>query len=432
MSSVLDSVNETTVVKSNYSIIYDMNIGDINISDGVISGLEDPVNLNDACNKSFVDNYISSNPGFSVNGPEGAIQISGVTSTGPFVGSSNLTWTSTTSTLTLSSLSDGIATWTSNELIDLVNPETENQIATKEYVDVFQNDSLVTISSVENVEYTASQVVNKLMNRITYNNTIIDVTPLATDLINEIKGSNINSTCRFRIKNFSNSDNSILLLVPNIGVSIYSYRNTTSELKKELYILLYRNYQALIKIFIKSTTEVVFIIESIDELSGYESTSVTQFINNQFYIENNNSLFIDILSVRNNFLYNVNPITFTNNTNLTYSVNTLLRKMIIRGPGLTADRTDSLTSASNLISIVPQAFQPTNNILSTPSGFTFMVKNKDPVYSIIINMSSIGYTSDFLITGNVTILPGKTGIFGISFNRISTINTTSLYLIGII
>lgn len=430
--SVLDSVNQSTLIKSNYSIIYDMNIGNINISEGIITGLDDPVSLTDACNKDYVDNYISLHPGFSVNGPDGAVQISGVTSTGPFVGSSNLIWTSTSSTLTLSSLSDGIATWTSDELIDLINPETENQIATKEYNDLFQNNSLVTIDSVENVEYTASQVVNKLMNRITYNNTLIDVTPLATDLISEIQGSNVNSTCRFRIKNISDSDNSILLLVPNIGVSIYSYRNASSELKKELYILLYRNYQALIKIIIESTTQVTFIIESIDELSSYESTSITQFVNNQFYIENNNNLFIDVLSVKNNFLSNINPIIFTNNSNITYSVSTLLRKMIIRGPGLTASRTDSLTSASNLISIVPQVFQPTNNILSTPSGFTFMVKNKDPVYNIIINMASTGYTSDFLITGNVTILPGKTCIFGISFNRISNINTTTIYLIGII
>ena len=130
-------------------------------------------------------------------------------------------------------------------------------------------------------------------------------------------------------------------------------------------------------------------------------------------------------------MFNFNVTSIPNDTNITYSADTILSTYIIRGPGLTADRTDSLTNSINIVLLIPYPFQPTNVSENNPTGITFKIYNKDPTYNIILNMSSPGYTSDYLITGNPIIGPGKTAFVGLSFIRVNYVNTSYIYLIGI-
>jgi hypothetical protein len=437
--STLDASNHSSVIQSNISYIEQLTDGIATLNSTGLSGLISPTSLGDAVNKSYADNYIFLNPGSTVAGPSGSIQYN---NGGVFAGSSNLTWTSTTNILNANALTDGILNWTGTSITNLVSPEDDLDIANRNYVNTHDNAIRSTVNLNQNVTYTAAQTVNGVITRNGFNSTLVDLTPTAHDIITTIKGSNLNSTAYLCVTNETTSDSSLVLIVPNLGVNIYSTRtsSTSNTYEKQLFIALYKGYRVVIKMVITnidttnlsvtnlSTDAVSFLIERVsinDSVIDYDTGS--QYITNQFQILNNNSYFINSLQVRSNFMSRFNPTTISTDANVTYSVDTILNYLIIRS-GLSANRTDSLVSAGNLTAIVPYPFQPNNNSINENSGITFCVKNNDPTYNIVINLSSTGYTADYLSPSS-TIAPGKTGI---SFSRTSSVNTVWLYVIGII
>lgn len=424
--SALDSTNQSSFIKATTSYITELTDSVATLSGGYLSGLLSPVTLSDAVNKSYVDSYITSNPSINVSTPTGSVQYN---KNGVFGGSSNLIWTSNTNILTANTYSDGIVTWSSGLIQNLEEPLEQDEVSTKKYANNFNNMTVTEIDINENTEYTVSEVVNGLINRISYSSLLIDLTPLGTDIVNYIKGNTdkIGLTAYFTLFNKSVDNNSILL-VPNIGVSMYSNNDSSGELEKILYLTLYKNYKANIKIYVISDTEVSFIIESIDFLEEYTNESLTQFISNSFDIVSNVNILTNLVQVQSNYLEKFNGVNIINDNDVTYSVDNILSGYIIRGPGLTANRTDKLVNTSILQQSIPYPYQ---SIQNNTTGLTFSVFNNDPTYSITLNTSVNGYTSDYI--GSSTVIDsGKTGMFGISFGIDSSgTNTVWVYTIGI-
>jgi len=424
----LDATNNSLYVKANETIVDLITDNTITINTSGLTGLLDPVNLFDGVNKKYTDTYIGLHPGSSISGPISSIQYN---ASGIFGGSSNLTWTSTTKILSVASLSDGTMTWTGTSITGLVNPTTSTDISNKEYINSFNNITRTTISLNQNAEYTAAQVINGIITRTGFNDTLIDLLPTAASLIAALQSV---KSSTLTVKNETIYDNSIVLIVPNIGINIYSVRkNSTSSIyEKQLYVLLYKNYQVNFKFIVESNGSISFLIENLSLMTSINDASTTsQFISNQFDITSSSNSFKNVLHVTENFMSRFDPTIIITDSNIVYSVDTILNKYIIRGPGLTANRTDSLVPAGNLTSIVPYPFQPTNNSINENTGLTFYVRNQDPTYNVTVNLSSSGYTADFL-TSISTITPGKTGIFGISFSRTASVNTVWIYVIGIV
>lgn len=89
---------------------------------------------------------------------------------------------------------------------------------------------------------------------------------------------------------------------------------------------------------------------------------------------------------------------FTQDSNVTYTYSDLQKQTIIRGGSLTANRTDTFDIASTILA---------EDVFTMGSGsFRFFIQNVDPTYDIILSAPA-----GFTFVNNVTIGPGKTGIF---------------------
>lgn len=387
-----------------------------------------PLTLHDAVNKLYVDNYISSTSLMNPNGPIQSIQYN---NNGEFNGLSDFI---INSNLLSGKFSDGIATWNSNLIYNLEDPIEKSQIATKNYVDSFSNIKITNIYDNNNMTYTANDCINGIINRYSYENTLIDLTPSATDFINNMKMEQT----KFSIKCISpTSTNTSIIIVPNLGISIYNTLSSTSTntSSKQLYIELYTNYIINFTVLITSTStistdnNVNFLITSINYLQEYNniSTNTNMSVTNQFDILSASSYFTNILAVESNYISYFVPTYINSDTNSIYSIESILNKYIIRS-GLTSNRTDSITNIFNFYSIVPLIFQPNDININKPTGICFYVLNNDPIYSITINMTNNGWLGDPILGTNPIISPSKTAILNLCFIN----NVGYIYLIGII
>jgi hypothetical protein len=446
----LYSTNTTGIIKSTSTIVEGViTDGTTIIENDNITGLVDPVNLQDLANKNYTDNYVILNPPQLPGGLNGALQYN---NGGVFAGTTTINFTTSPGPIGIlvstGIITDGFATWENNILSNLEEPTNSSEISTKYYVDNINNLNISTIDVNQNSIYDASKCINGYIERVGYSGTLIDLTPTAISIIKAIPNAVVGSTSSLSVKNVvgpnsGTNNNSLILIVPNIGITIPDTRESSSStsIVPQLYVVLYKNYQVNFKIIVTNITPgseaVTFLTENITFIESDVSSSSSQFISDQFNIMSAKSYFTNILWVPNNFLGRFNPIKIPNDLNVEYSVDNILNKLIIRGSTFTSNKTDTISNASGIINIVPYPFQPASFQLSNPAGLTFMIKNIDPTYSVTLDQgSSIGWTSDFIPNVISTIAPGKTGIFGLSIDRsiISSVptNTAWIYTIGIV
>jgi len=423
--SITEFANETDYIVSNYSIINTLSDGVAILQNGTLEGLINPTTLSDAVNKQFTDAYILANPPVILTGSAGYIQYKIDSVTNAFSSSSNLTWNSVSNILNVNSLSDFVMDWTTSaitSLVDIVNTDDDDILANKKYQDTIYNVTQTEINDNSNFEYSASEFVNGIIYRNSYDNILVDLTCTGTDIVNIMRSNTTNFVAKSTVKNIGTGT---ILIVPNIGTSIYGTLDGSSEFVKQLYVTLSSNYEVQFSIIVEDSTNVSLQITSINflETDNKNVLTTSQFISNQFSIQSLNNYYTNILFVNSYFFNRFKPNVFTNDSNVNYSISNILDRLIIRGPGLTSNKTDVMPSAGSFSAIVPYPFQPTD--VDSSAGLSFIIRNDDTTYNITLDISN-GYTSDYLGTSYV-IGPGISAEFGISF-EVST--TVVIYLIG--
>jgi hypothetical protein len=441
-----DLTSSLISLKTNNLLFNTMTNGLVEINESTIINVSStPINQSDSVSKQYVDQYILDNPPVLPGGSDKQLQYND--GFGNFAGTTNFTWTTATNTLTSTgTLSNGTALWSGNVIRNLVEPTISSDLVTKSYVDKLYTITEHTIDINENTTYTVEQCTNSFINRVGHaGTTLIDLTPSAEDFINYLSNAGTGTTAFFSIKNTSDSYDALIIIVPNIGIVIPDIGVPgTSTIKRQLFVTLRKDQVLNFKIYIVSTVsgnEIVYMtIESISFMKfalDQESNWITKF---NFQVNSNNLLFTyyDSLLSIDYFLDRKVPTTILNDSNMIYSSQMLLNKIIIRGPGLTANRTDKFESSVILNQLAPIFFTyPANGLQGSFTyrcGFTIYILNEDSTYSIILDIANSSGWIDIDSTGIKTIGPGQTGIFGLSFfskNVSSSVDTAYVYTIGI-
>ncbi len=434
-NSFQDLTSTNTTIVSSELFFESITDGIATLQNNILIGIEDPVNLSDAVSKEYVDNYMIANPPVLPGGSDKEIQYND--GNGNFKGLTNFTWTTATNTFTsYGTITNSFAEWSGSQIDNIADQILPSDATNKQYVDSLNDIFETEVNLSDNETYIAVQCVVGLIRRIgTPNTTLIDLTPTASEIISYIYSNNgttpiqvttltNGTTTRFSLVNDSDDDTALIILVPNTGIVVPSI-GVPGSFQKQLFISIHKGYIVNFKVFIESEDTVYFIIENNNFIKGSQITNTGPITSNEFNIQDSSSYFINNLYSIENFLYRIVPTYITNDEDIIYSAETLLNKLIIRGPNLTSDKTDSFDDASNIADLIPYVYQP----VSSSVGFTIYIQNVDLVYNIIINdTTSTGWTSDFLPNNLVTIGPGQTGIFGLSFYN----NLAYIYTIGIV
>jgi hypothetical protein len=228
------AIGQSTNYDSNYSkkiytseiIAKSLTDGIATFSEGTVTGLVPPTDLQNAVTKSFVDGLVN------VANPVNSVQFNNMV----FAGSANLTYVPNTLTVN-GIINDGSGISISGGIISGLNdPTIGNQIATKNYVDSFTSITANNyIISDTSVTYTAAQVINAtiLRNLATDNVngiSLTDTTPTATQLVSFVSNASIGYAAKFRIMNdnpnanqtsIEGRDRFVLTINPGTGVSFY-------------------------------------------------------------------------------------------------------------------------------------------------------------------------------------------------------------------
>lgn len=124
--SIISNSISTTTNTSVYLSATQLNIGSLQATSGLITGLSLPTNPSDAASKAYVDAIVPTTGNTIPQGPNNSIQFN---NNGSFLGTSSLTWTTNNNTLNI----DGIVTTT--KVTGLALPINPTDAASKAYVD---------------------------------------------------------------------------------------------------------------------------------------------------------------------------------------------------------------------------------------------------------------------------------------------------------
>ena len=196
------STNYTDKLKVQTIRVGSLTDGTATLSGGRLTGLLDPIDSQDAANKSYADAHITS---YIPAPPVYSVQFS---STGPtlgtyvFGGSTDLLFNNTTLTATNIRIGNTLSglLLSSGTIDNLDDPINNQDPATKNYVDNFFLLNVVDISNSSGVTYTANEMVGSIINRSGFTGTVTDTTATAGSIITEISGS-VNTSVNFYLKN---------------------------------------------------------------------------------------------------------------------------------------------------------------------------------------------------------------------------------------
>jgi hypothetical protein len=323
------------------------------------------------------------------------------------------TYDDTTFTLSVPKITDGTAILQAGTLSNLNEPILAQDSATKNYTDTRDNITLTTVNNTSNSSYTAEEMVNGLITRIGDSSTLVDLTATAVDIIAAIEGPVINSRAYFSVKNDTTDTGSVILVVPNLGVSFDNNQQS---------IVLPRSYQTNVEIIVDNLTtgsEAVRLlvlnttfINDINPLGNFEDyTKVSPLIYENYIFENR-------ISANKKYISHTDSSTVTTDSNHTYTSDEVLGGFIIRGSSLTANRFDMLPLLTS--------FDIDTDVILT--SVPFVIKNVDPLYNITLLLGNgwINEPSDGFSGSTKIIPPGYTGNFILEITGQHVV-TTSIY-----
>jgi hypothetical protein len=411
-STTQPSINQTTnftrLMKANVVDCTTMTDEIIVMSSGRISNLFDPVNPTDVATKYFVDHSSS----IGASGPVNSIQFSTGTT---FTGVAALMYTSdtfyVTNKFTMAKGTTGTISITSNQISGLSNPVDDNQVANIGYLPELSVVNLST--SVASTNLTASQVVNKYLNRTitATSGTIQDILPTNIAVTTLLGSSGVTSgTFSFSfVYNYTGTASTVLLFGNIIPEGNYQYINNPIPV-----ITVSANNIVSFKATIGTDGSVAYYIKNTQPIydvstSGPLVTSVGLKTDN----------FTSTKTITNNsfIIYPLVPTAVTLDGAYTYTYADIRNRLIIRS-GITTDTTDTFDILANWT---------TDEAFSLGSGqIKFVIQN--------ISSHNLKVGPDSAPTGwyydtnyNRTIPPNKNGLFYINY----TGTTFILYTIGI-
>jgi hypothetical protein len=379
--------------------------GIVRLYGGRLTGLLNPVNSQDAANKSYADanitSYIPADPlnsvQFSASGPGTAV----------FGGSFNLLYNETNNSLyskniRIGNTSTGLLVG-SGTIDNLDDPVNQQDPATKNYVDNFFLLNNITISNNVPTTYLASEMVGSIINRSGFTGTVGDTTASAGNIITEISGTT-GSSVSFFLKNKTSS--STLYLSPGTGVTF----SPTST------IVLLPGYQL----------STVIVIDSI--------STVTIYITSQNYMYSSNNFIIgdralnttsNITRITDQFIFNTGSNILGNSNynsqNSTYQASDV-SGVIYRN--YTGNKIDHFDNISTFINQILPVFGDIDYMFSS-SGIEVIIKNISSSGSITIEPN--GWILD--PNSNMKIGPGQTGIFYLIIDVLTSIG--NVYTLGV-
>lgn len=354
------------------------------LSGGRLTGLLDPVDLQDAANKSFADANITS---YIPGNPFNSIQFSSEGSTVGtyiFTGSSDLTYNSVTNTMyakniRIGNTSSGLLIG-SNTIDNLDDPVNDQDPATKNFVDNFFLFDIVNVSNNVPTTYTASDMVGHILNRSGFSSNITDTTANAADIINEISGS-LGTSVFFYLKNMS----------PNYSINLLAGTSVTMEPTS---VLIYPGYQM----------SSVLIVDSVSTVKLYVSSLNYMYSSDNFIIGDRSlNITSDITRITDQFIFNTESNILSGVQNATYTAADI-SGIIYRS--YTGAKIDHFDNVSTFISQILPVTGPIDYIFSN-GGVEVVIKNISSSGSIVIE--SNGWILD--TDSNMTIGPGQTGTF---------------------
>ncbi len=370
ISSVYDN-NFTTKVYTSEIIAETLTDGTATFSGGTIVDLISPVDPQDAITKSFVDGLVNVAP------PINSVQYNNLI----FAGSANLTFVSDTLTINGTIEDSSGVSITGGVISGLNDPTTNNQIATKNYVDLASSTTSNNYIQSDTAEtYTAAQMINGviLRNLVTYNNfgtSLTDITASAAQLVAFVPTASVGYTAKFRIMNdnpdanvltIEGRDSFALSISPGSGVTFYP--NNTFTLR--------RGY--MLDAFIQFTNIITPAVTIIITRCGYSGPSIYlgpipfgdyTILNNTVDYLNYNAC-----SLRGNVFWNLNDVSSTSNS-YSYTTSDIKNQLMVRNP--TAPANDTLG-----FNISPRYINQIMTI-QNPSAFTITLNGQTNIWNLI-------------------------------------------------
>ncbi len=422
--SILKTFQSTSITISSTSVSIPL----LNLQDGLLSGLTTPINDSDTANK----NYIDTQYGNQIFNVEGTVQFRQGSS---FSGSENLIFVndaeSGVGTLTIDgTIQSGTSTISGSKLYNIAEPITNDNPASKQYIDLLGTKYVNSISVTTSTTYTAAQVVNGVIIRsglgIPVNTSsgfsdisvrTIDLFPTAQQIFNRLQQLGIfpaiSTTFSFNIINVATNSSVSLIIEP--------FNDTVTFVPEIICInggsqLSARGYITDINV-----PHVLLHLDSVNFVGTQEF--VTPGLNDPGIaaIFNNDSGYsVKTFRTLNQMIKPMNPVEYPFGIFKVYTYDDLSRKLIIRGADLTANITDTFETA--------EKFLDQDFFIGYKSGLgmEFALQNVSSSYSVSL-IPSTGWT--FGNVSSITVGTGFTALMNVNVD--GTNSALTVYLVGL-
>jgi hypothetical protein len=349
--------------------------GTATLSSGTMSNITwTPIVGSDAITKSYITG----------TAPEGPLQSLQFNSNGVFGGSSNLIFNNNQLIATCE-ITDGTLTIVDNTIGSLVNPVSNQQIATKAYVDSFSNKIQVTeILTNAGVTYTSASVTGAVIvrNSTVVDTTVTDTMPTATSIINHLIDEDISvvigTPFKFILMNTkygTESNNFNILLNPGTGIT---FNPTGTVYIPQNYVL-----NSTLLIDNVGTPAITMNINSIGPGSNY----VTKYFYDYGFGTS------EPYKISNMLLFPMDENSNETVVNYTYTESDIKNSLIVRNPA--SNSSDIITNLTNVSSgsFVIQNISTNSITLQETGSWIFRITTASLIptgYSIVIGPSQNG------------------------------------------